>query len=120
MAEPGRYLIGESLREKLKSTIAKVDSFAPGSPTSRIKTVIEGDQAYTPKIFRVCTFTGTWNLNEFKTLTFRNVTTLPNTVSAQNLFANIKGGTSSACITDCAIAKDGTDWYLIAAGCQCQ
>jgi hypothetical protein len=119
MAENGKYLIGESLREKLKSTIAKVDALSPGAPVTRIQTVGQGMPAYTPKIFRVCTFTGTWSVDTDKTLKFRNVTTTPNTVSARNIFADIKGGTSSACITNCAIAKDGTAWYLIAAGCQC-
>jgi len=119
MADNGRYLVGESLREKLKSTIARVDALAPGAPVTRIPTILEDGVSYTPKTFRICTFTGTWSVDTNKELTFRNVTTTPNTVSAVNLFADIKGGTSSACITNCAIAKDGTEWYLIAAGCQC-
>ena len=120
MAENGKYLIGESLREKLKSTIAKVDALSPGAPVTRIETAHQGMPAYTPKIFRICTFTGTWPVDTDKTLTFRNVETAPNTVVATNLFADIKGGTSTYCITNCAIAKDGTAWYLIAAGCQCE
>jgi hypothetical protein len=69
--------------------------------------------------FRVCTFTGTWLVDSVKTLKFYHITNTPNTVSAHNIFADIKGGTSSACVTNCAIAKSGTAWYLIAAGCQC-
>ena len=112
MAEPGRYLIGESLREKLKSTIAKVDSFAPGSPTSRIKTVIEGDNSYIPKVFRVCTFTGSWAIDTAKTVTFRGVTTTPNTVSVNNVLGTIQS-TGDGGTLNCAIAKDGTAWNLI-------
>jgi hypothetical protein len=67
------------------------------------------------KVFRMCTFTGTWAIDTPKTLTFRNVTTTPNTVIAQNLFANIAGATATA--VPCAIAKEGTAWYLIAARC---
>lgn len=68
------------------------------------------------KVFRMCTFTGTWAIDTAKTLTFRNVTTTPNTVVAQNLFATITtAGTATS--TPCAIAKDGTAWYLIAARC---
>lgn len=119
MADNGRYLLGETARQKLRSTIDKVDSMAMGGPVSRIPTVIEGDIATPVKTFRICTFTGTWSVDTNKELKFRNVTTTPNTVSAVNLFADIKGGTSSSCITNCAIAKDGTAWYLIAAGCQC-
>jgi hypothetical protein len=41
MAESGKYLIGESLRERLKSTIAKVDSIPFGGPVGRIPTIHE-------------------------------------------------------------------------------
>jgi hypothetical protein len=63
------------------------------------------------KVFRVCTFTGAWAINSAKTVTFRNVTS---TVIATNLFAAIPERASAR---NCAIAKDGTDWYLIAAEC---
>jgi hypothetical protein len=65
-----------------------------------------------PKTFRVCTFTGAWSKNTEKTVTFRGVTNTPNTVSASNIFANI-----TAASGNCAIAKDGTAWFLIAAEC---
>ena len=66
------------------------------------------------KVFRVCTFTGAWSINASKTVTFRGVTTTPNTAVAVNLFAAISAPASAA---NCAIAKDGTAWYLIAAQC---
>jgi hypothetical protein len=69
------------------------------------------------KTFRVCTFTGAWSKNTAKTVTFRNQTTTPNTVSATNLFAAIAGVTATSTSRACAIAKDGTAWYLIAAEC---
>lgn len=68
----------------------------------------------TKKTFRMCTFTGAWSKNSLKTVTFRGVTTTPNTVSANNVFAELQGGTAAL---NCAIAKDGTAWYLIAAEC---
>lgn len=68
------------------------------------------------KVFRMCTFTGAWNIDTPKTLTFRGITATPNTVVAYNLFASIGTGASTA--VPCAIAKDGTAWYLIAARCQ--
>jgi hypothetical protein len=61
------------------------------------------------KVFRVCTFTGAWAINTSKTVTFRNVTTTPNTVSATNLMC----GLSPAGSCDATIAKDGTAWYLV-------
>lgn len=69
------------------------------------------------KTFRVCTFTGEWAINASKTVTFRNQTTTPNTAVAVNLFAAITGTTVTSTLRNCAIAKDGTAWYLIAAQC---
>jgi hypothetical protein len=64
------------------------------------------------KVFRICTFTGAWAINAEKTVTFRGVTATPNTVSALNLFFPVTSTATSAA-TDCAIAKDGTAWYLV-------
>ena len=36
------------------------------------------------KVFRVCTFTGSWTINTLKMLTFQGVTNTPNTVVATN------------------------------------
>ena len=65
------------------------------------------------KVFRVCTFTGSWAINISKTVTYKYVTNTPNTAAATNLFANI----TSTGTRNCAIAKDGTAWFLIAAEC---
>lgn len=58
-----------------------------------------------PKVFRLATYTGTWGINQQKTVSFFGTT---NTVAVQNLFfpVSIAGGT-------CAIAKAGTAWYLV-------
>jgi DNA-binding beta-propeller fold protein YncE len=61
------------------------------------------------KVFRVCTFTGAWSINTAKTVTFRNVTSTPNTVSATNLFCDLPSNGELAC----AVAKAGTAWYLV-------
>jgi len=63
------------------------------------------------KVFRVCTFTGAWAVGSAKTVTFRNVTSTPNTVSAVNLFFPI--GTAQTETLNCAVAKDGQQWYLV-------
>lgn len=61
------------------------------------------------KSIRVCTFTGAWDIDTFKTITFKYQTTTPNTVTAVNLFLDLPDdGTKN-----CAIAKDGTAWHLI-------
>jgi hypothetical protein len=64
------------------------------------------------KVFRVCTFTGAWTKGSSKTVTFKYQSSTPNTVSASNLFANVPAS------GDCAIARDGTAWFLIAAECE--
>ena len=61
------------------------------------------------KVFRVCTFTGAWSIGSSKTVSFKYQTATPNTASATNLFFPV---TSTAQL-DCAIAKDGTAWFLI-------
>jgi RNase P/RNase MRP subunit p29 len=66
------------------------------------------------KTFRICTFTGAWSISATKTVTFKYQTTTPNTATALNLFAAVPAPSGSG---DCAIAKDGTAWFLIAAKC---
>jgi hypothetical protein len=66
------------------------------------------------KLFRVATFTGAWAKNSVKTVTFKYATATPNTAVATNLFATLGTAASSR---NCAIAKDGTAWFLIAAEC---
>jgi hypothetical protein len=63
------------------------------------------------KTFRVGTFTGAWSIDATNTVTFRNQTATPNTVAAVNLFFPLSAATNAT--TDCAIAKDGTAWFLI-------
>jgi hypothetical protein len=61
------------------------------------------------KVFRVCTFTGSWAIGATKTVTFREATATPNTVAAMNLFCGLNP--TGSC--DVSIAKDGTAWYLV-------
>ena len=69
------------------------------------------------KAFRMGTFTGAWNKGSLKVVTFRNVTSTPNTVSAINLFLSVNTATGVTATINCAIAKEGTGWYAIAAEC---
>ena len=80
-------------------------------PQTRPLTFDRVDVLKNSKLFRVCTFTGSWAIGSAKTVTFRNVTSTPNTVSAVNLFFPI--GTGQTSTLNCAIAKDGTAWYLV-------
>lgn len=63
------------------------------------------------KVFRIGTFTGSWSIGATKTITFKYATNTPNTAVATNLFFPVTS--TAAGNTDCAIAKDGTAWFLI-------
>ena len=70
---------------------------------------VRGVGGVSGKVFRVCTFTGSWAINATKTLTFKYQTSTPNTVSATNLVL----GLSPTTTCDAMIAKDGTAWFLV-------
>ena len=65
-------------------------------------------------VIRVCTFTASWDKNTDQTVTLKYQTTTPNTLVATNLFANI---VTASTASNCAVARDGTSWFLIAAEC---
>jgi hypothetical protein len=107
--------IGDSLLSDIRETISTVRNMPGGESILRIPTRFDG-RIQSP-VFRICTFTGAWAKTSDKTVTFRGVTSTPNTVSATNLFAAITGVTATSTSRACAIARDGTAWYLIAAEC---
>jgi hypothetical protein len=88
---------------KVVRTVERGDTSAEGLRFGR---PVGGEGA---KSFRICTFTGSWSIDATKTVTFKNQTTTPNTVSAVNLFWPVPDSGER----DCAIAKDGTAWYLL-------
>lgn len=64
-----------------------------------------------PKVFRVATYTGAWSINATKTVTFKYQTATPNTATVLNLFFPVAN--TAAGSRDCAIAKEGTSWFLV-------
>ena len=106
--------IGDKLLSDIRETISTVRNMPGGETIFAIPTRFERIQS---PVFRICTFTGAWSKASDKTVTFRGVTSTPNTVSATNLFAAIAGVTATSTSRACAIARDGTAWYLIAAEC---
>lgn len=111
-----RYFIGPGLRDKLRETITRVDGLMDRQGGVKAHVVHQElmGAGKGGKVFRICTFTGAWSKNTDKTVTFRGVTATPNTALATNLFASIGTAASSR---NCAIAREGTAWYLIAAEC---
>ena len=91
--------------ERIAKTVRAVEAGDRSQPGIEFGSV----PGVSTKTFRMGTFTGEWSIGSAKTVTFRNQTATPNTVSATNLFWPIPGGPQR----DCSIAKDGTAWYLL-------
>jgi len=93
--------------ERIANVVRAAELSAPdGRPLSFERV----DFIKNPKLFRVCTFTGAWATGSTNTVTFKYQTQTPNTASALNLFFPIA---STSAAGDCAIAKEGTSWFLI-------
>lgn len=99
------------------------DSASAARIAAAVRKVEIGDRAEKPlrfdpvlpaqqrKAFRIATFSGAWSIGATKTVTFKYQTATPNTANVTNLFFPIVGTATSS--VDCAIAKDGTAWFLI-------
>ena len=92
--------------ERIARVVRRVEGMREGSPLT-FGPVLESSQR---KVFRICTFAGAWATGSTKTVTFKYQSATPNTVNALNLFFPI---TDTAAAADCAVAKEGTAWYLI-------
>lgn len=105
------YVLSEPYKQRVDNAIRVVEGIPAGTPVSKIATRFETlPRPGGEKTFRICTFTGSWSINATKTVTFKGVTSTPNTVSASNVFVSLPNrGTQ-----DCGIAKDGTAWHLVA------
>ena len=109
------FLIGPGVRDKLKETFRVVDAMQGGGngPTSLLRTTFDNPE--NPPVFRIGTFgTAAWSINTPNTVTLTNVGVTGYTVLATNVFGEVSTSASSRY---CAVAKDGTAWYLIQAQC---
>ena len=93
--------------DRIAKAVRAVEADAASSQGPTLGYRLDGGPA--SKVFRVCTFTGAWSINATKTVTFKYQTATPNTAVATNLFFPIEGTSNR----DCAIAKDGTAWFLV-------
>ena len=93
--------------ERIARAVRTVEAGRRDETPLRFGRVVESGK----RVFRVGTFTGEWTKGGSKTVTFKYQSSTPNTVTASNLFANVPAS------GDCAIARDGTAWFLIAAEC---
>ena len=96
--------------------IAKVVRSAEAGNRSSAALVFGMPPATMPATFRIASFgSAAWNVDTAKVVTLFHVTSTPNTVSASNVFGDI--GTATSTARRCAIALDGTAWFVIQARC---
>lgn len=104
------YVLGEQYKQRVDHALRVVEGMPSQGGVFKIPTRFETLQQPGEKQFRICTFTGSWAIGNAKTVTFRGVTSTPNTVSAVNLVCGLNPGTVTC---DVSVAKDGTAWYLV-------
>lgn len=107
---PGN-LIGDNLLGRIRAVTDRVEATPIAGGPMRIPTRFEeiavggsGRAAV-----RIATFTGAWSISALKAVTFKYQTATPNTVNVTNLLFQWPGGGTY----DCAIARDGTAWFLV-------
>lgn len=107
----GGYKIGPNFARKLGDLVRRDESTPYGNGSYRLETRYEDMPQPPPTVFRVGTFgTAAWSINGDNTVTLTNVSPTGTTVLATNIFGNLAASTATQ---SCAIAKDGTAWYLI-------
>ena len=106
-AKTERVVFTRPAAERISKVVRTVEAGERGS--AGLSFGRPGDSSGGGKVFRVCTFTGAWSIGSTKNVAFKYQTATPNTASATNLFFPV---TSTAQL-DCAIAKEGTSWFLI-------
>ena len=105
------YLIGDGFAQKLQDTVRRVEGMPFGDGLSRVETRFEDVPMPATVVFRIGTVgTAAWGINSDNTVTLTNVGVTGYTVAATNIFAAIPASTATQ---SCAIAKDGTAWYVI-------
>ena len=107
----GRFVLTGGSAERIRDTIRTVESMVARSDVTALPTRF-GEGAPLPlDNFRIGTFgTAAWSINSNNTVTLSNVGITGYTVLATNVFGSLPASGSTQ---TCAIAKDGTAWYLI-------
>ena len=112
----GRFVLTGGSAERIRDTIRTVESMVARSDVTALPTRF-GEGAPLPlDNFRIGTFgTAAWSINSNNTVTLSNVGVTGYTVLATNVFGSLPaaGSTATEIRRTCAIAKDGTAWYLI-------
>jgi hypothetical protein len=92
--------------QRIAKVVRTVEAGDRGQPGLRFDHPMPGG---VQKVFRVCTFTGSWDIGEAKTVTYKYQTSTPNTAVVQNDLMNLP----SAGTRNCVVGREGTAWHLI-------
>lgn len=103
-----KYLIGESLRTRLKTVVDKVEGWSHGDADEKIPTSFTEGPPAAPKI-RLCEFTGAWSIGSNKSV---NVYGLTHTITVTNISLDVPSPDEKK---PCVAVKTGTAWHLVAA-----
>lgn len=100
--------------QRIAKAVRHVEAGDRGQPPVKFEHQVIG-----AKVFRICTFTGSWTKGTQHVTTFYNITSTPNTVAATNIFVDVNScnTNSTSATAACAIARYAGTWYLIAAEC---
>ena len=112
----GRFLLTGNSAERIRDTIRTVESMVARTDTTLLPTRFSEGAPQPLDNFRIGTFgTAAWSINSSNTVTLTNVGVTGYTVLATNVFGTINamGSTLAGTTRPCAVAKDGTAWYLI-------
>lgn len=119
MARTEKYFLGPGLLADIRQSLLRVDAIAPSTSGLKSDVLLDRLPERGPgSAIRAVTFTGSWNINSLKEVTFQGVTTTPNTASATNQLFTI----GDACETQVAyigkVKSTGpagavADWHLL-------
>jgi hypothetical protein len=105
MATPSVFDLASA--QRIAAAVRKVEIGDRSESALRFRSLQPQQQR---KVFRIATFTGSWAIGETKSVQYKYVTSTPNTASVLNLFFQFPDVGQTA---DCAIARDGTSWFLV-------
>jgi hypothetical protein len=95
---------------RIYNAVRKVEAGDRDQKPLTFRRVVESGRS--SRTFRLAVFTGEWNRETLRTVSFYNQTSTPNTVMAWNpIFPCINSNNNPGVL----IAKDGTSWYVVNA-----
>jgi hypothetical protein len=105
-AKTDRVVFTRPAAERISKVVRTVEA---GGRDSSPLTFGNRSEGLGGKVFRVCTFTGSWAISSSKNVTFKYQTATPNTAAVQNDLMSLP----SAGTRNCVIGREGTAWHLI-------